>query len=284
VSAPAALVKNETPVLSIEALKGRDNHAFSPNVSSLMPQSLAQIHVHLVFSTAERAPCIDSSVHARLHAYLAGTFQAIGCPAIVIGGMPDHVHALFRLSRTVTLADAVKAAKVESSKWMKEDGGVAEFAWQGGYGAFSVSASQVETVRHYIEHQAEHHQTRSFQDEFRALLEKYQVTYNEACVWDRGGGPLSRPFRAWGFKPGVFPFSQGCVAFAPGPGLCCLAPLALLKWFSARFSYGPFVCSHIGLNFDHPLANRSASMKIEGIGTSTSLLPAPSCVSSMPYA
>jgi putative transposase len=149
-----------------------------------MPQSLAQIYVHLVFSTKDRLPCISAEVQPRLHAYLAGTLNAIDCPALIVGGTPDHVHVLFRLSRTVTLADVVKAAKVESSKWMKENGGESNFSWQGGYGAFSVSASQVETVTHYIRNQAVHHEVQTFQDEFRKLLERYQISYNEAYVWD----------------------------------------------------------------------------------------------------
>ena len=149
-----------------------------------MPQSLAQIYVHLVFSTKDRASLMPDTIQPRLHAYLAGTFNAIDCPAVQVGGMPDHVHILFRLSRTVTLSDAVKAAKVESSKWMKEEGGVPDFAWQAGYGAFSVSASDVETVTRYIQNQAHHHRARTFQDEFRTLLERYRVEYDEAYVWD----------------------------------------------------------------------------------------------------
>ena len=149
-----------------------------------MPQSLAQIYVHLVFSTKDRESFIVPDVQPRLHAYLAGTLNAIDCLALEIGGMPDHVHLLFRLGRTITLSDMVKEAKVESSKWMKEEGGVPMFAWQAGYGAFSVSASQLEVVTEYIRHQEKHHKTRTFQDEFRALLERYQVSYNEAYVWD----------------------------------------------------------------------------------------------------
>lgn len=149
-----------------------------------MPQSLAQIYIHLVFSTKDRESWISSTVQPRLHAYLAGTLNAIDCPAVEIGGMPDHVHLLFRLGRTVTLSDVVKSAKVESSKWMKDEGDATAFAWQAGYGAFSVSASMVDTTIEYIRNQAEHHATRSFQDEFRALLQRYQIDYNEAYVWD----------------------------------------------------------------------------------------------------
>ena len=149
-----------------------------------MPQSLAQIYIHLVFSTKERARLIPAETQPRLYAYLAGTLDAIGCPAVQVGGMPDHVHILFRLSRTVTISDVVKSAKVESSKWMKDECGVGDFAWQAGYGAFSVSASNVADVTRYIRDQPEHHRTRSFQDEFRRLLELYKVEFDEAYVWD----------------------------------------------------------------------------------------------------
>ena len=149
-----------------------------------MPQSLSQIYVHLVFSTKGREPFISTAIQPKLHAYLAGTLNAIDCPAITVGGMPEHVHLLFRLARTMTLSEVVKAAKVESSKWMKEEGGLGEFAWQAGYGAFSVGASQLETVVHYIQNQAEHHAERSFQEEFRRMLGLYQISYNEAYVWD----------------------------------------------------------------------------------------------------
>jgi putative transposase len=149
-----------------------------------MPQSLAQIYVHLVFSTKDRTPWINATIQARLHAYLAGTLNAIDSPTLIVGGMPDHVHLLFRLPRTTTLADVVKAAKMESSKWMKTEGQVSEFAWQSGYAAFSVSASQVETVTQYIRNQEEHHRTRTFQEEFRKLLEHFQIPYDERYVWD----------------------------------------------------------------------------------------------------
>lgn len=149
-----------------------------------MPQSLAQIYIHLVFSTKHRERTIPGDLQFRLHAYLAGAMNSIDCPAVQIGGMPDHVHLLFRLSRTVALSDAVKTAKVESSKWMKDEGGVQDFAWQAGYGAFSVSASDVDEVTAYIINQPHHHRVRTFQDEFRRLLERYELQYDEAYVWD----------------------------------------------------------------------------------------------------
>jgi putative transposase len=149
-----------------------------------MPQSLAQIYIHLVFSTKERTPMIAAEHESRLFAYLAGTCNAINCPAIKVGGMPDHVHLLFRLARTVSMSDAVKNIKTESSKWMKAEGNAPDFAWQGGYGAFSISPSHVDKVANYIRDHAEHHKTHTFQSEFRRLLEKYGVSYDEAYVWD----------------------------------------------------------------------------------------------------
>jgi putative transposase len=149
-----------------------------------MPQSLSQIYVHLAFSTKGRARIIPSGLQARLHAYRAGAINDISCPAVIIGGMTDHVHLLFCLARTISLSDAVKTAKVESSKWMKHEGAVHDFAWQAGYGAFSVSASDVDDVTAYIANQEHHHRVRAFQDEFRRRLERYHVEYNEAYVWD----------------------------------------------------------------------------------------------------
>ena len=149
-----------------------------------MPQSLAQMYVHLVFSTKDRIPLIPAELQPRLHAYLAGTCAAIGCEAIVVGGVADHVHLLFRLAKTVRLSDAVKDIKVESSKWMKSDGKVPDFAWQAGYGAFSIGASQVDEVTDYIRRQPEHHARRGFQEEFRLLLTRYGLAFDEAYVWD----------------------------------------------------------------------------------------------------
>jgi REP element-mobilizing transposase RayT len=164
-------------------VKSRDIPSRFCSSFKAMPQSLAQIYVHLVFSTKDRMSFISPEVQGAMYAYLAGTLNAIDCPALKVGGMPDHVHILFRLSKNMAVTDVVKAAKVESSKWMKERGGVKEFAWQSGYGAFSIGASQVETVREYISSQDEHHRHRTFQEEFRKLLERYQISYDEAWVW-----------------------------------------------------------------------------------------------------
>jgi REP element-mobilizing transposase RayT len=151
-----------------------------------MPQSLARVVLHVVFSTKNRVPFLrDADVRTRMHAYMAGVLQKLGCEPILINGVEDHVHVLCNLSRTVTIAQLVEEAKKATSKWMKAQGAdCRDFFWQGGYGAFSVSQSNVEQVRAYIAGQEEHHRTVSFQDEFRALCRKHGVEVDERYVWD----------------------------------------------------------------------------------------------------
>ena len=151
-----------------------------------MSQSLARVALHVIFSTKNRAPFLrDSSLRPRLHAYLAGALQNIGCEPILINGVDDHVHSLCNLSRTVTIANLVEEAKKSSSAWMKEQGSqYRNFFWQAGYGAFSVSQSNIEQVRAYIASQDEHHRTMSFQDEFRTMCRKHCFTIDERYVWD----------------------------------------------------------------------------------------------------
>ena len=151
-----------------------------------MPQSLARVVLHVVFSTKNREPFLkDDDVRKRLHAYMAGVLQRIGCEPILIGGVEDHVHVLCNLSRTVTIAELVEEAKKSPSKWVKEQGPqYREFFWQTGYGSFSVSQSNVEQVRAYIATQEEHHRKVSFQDEFRALCRKHGVEIDERYAWD----------------------------------------------------------------------------------------------------
>lgn len=151
-----------------------------------MPQSLAQIYLHLVFSTKERRPFFqEQAFREQAHAYLAGACEKLGSPAIIVGGVEDHLHILCRLSRTGSVADLVKELKRESSKWVKiERPKLAVFQWQSGYGAFSVSPSHVAALKKYIENQEVHHRRESFQNEFRRLLRKYGVDYDERYVWD----------------------------------------------------------------------------------------------------
>lgn len=150
-----------------------------------MPQSLSRILIHLVFSTKNRERVLTPDIQKELHPYLAGTLDNIECPSLRVGGVEDHVHLFFGLSRTRTIADVVETVKTSSSKWIKTKGReFAAFHWQSGYGAFSVSQSDADAVVDYIRDQARHHQKMTFQDEYRRLLERYQVAFDEKYVWD----------------------------------------------------------------------------------------------------
>ena len=151
-----------------------------------MPQSLAQIYLHVVFATKNRQPFFhDADFSNELYAYLAGICKKQDCFAKLIGGHIDHVHLLFSLSRRKTVADLVRELKTSSSVWIKtQKPEWGNFHWQDGYGVFSVSQSQLEIVQKYIDNQSEHHRTITFQDEFRALLKKHEVDFNEKYVWD----------------------------------------------------------------------------------------------------
>jgi putative transposase len=150
-----------------------------------MPQSLSRILVHLIFSTKNRDPCLTPEIRAELHPYLAIVLRENGCSPLQVGGAEDHVHLLFGLSRTLTVAQVVEKVKTSSSRWMKtKDAAAAGFHWQAGYGAFSVSQSDADRVVRYIQAQVEHHREATFQEEYRQFLHRYQVPYDENHVWE----------------------------------------------------------------------------------------------------
>ncbi|MGQ0635020.1 MAG: IS200/IS605 family transposase [Planctomycetaceae bacterium] len=150
-----------------------------------MSQSLAKNLIHLVFSTKHRAPLINKLVQPDLYKYLGGILSKWDSPSINIGGVADHVHLLFCLSKNHALSTVVEHVKKGSSKWIKTQGPeFASFHWQAGYGAFSVSQSSAPRVKGYIRDQEEHHRSRSFQDEFRAFLRVHEVQFDELYVWD----------------------------------------------------------------------------------------------------
>jgi putative transposase len=150
-----------------------------------MPQSHAVVLVHLVFSTKNRHPWIRPEIEPELHPYLATVFRSLDSPTLTINGTFDHVHILFRLGRKIALANVVEEIKTSSSKWIKTKGAeYAKFYWQNGYGAFSIGQSGVEALKKYIARQKEHHRKKTFQDEFRTFLAKYEVDYDERYVWD----------------------------------------------------------------------------------------------------
>jgi len=150
-----------------------------------MPQSLARLHVHLIFSTKNRERVLHCTIRDSLHRYLATVLQNLGCPPVLINSVEDHVHILFELARTVAVCVAVEEVKKSSSKWIKTQGvEFAGFAWQAGYGVFAVSESNVPAVREYIAGQPEHHRRKTFQEEYRTFLERHGVAFDERYVWD----------------------------------------------------------------------------------------------------
>ena len=149
-----------------------------------MPQSLAKNTIHLIFSTKNRRPWLKEALRPQLYAYLAGIFQQWESPAVIIGGHDDHIHALFLLSKNHPLKKVVEEVKKGSSKWIKTLGNeLGDFSWQNGYGAFSVSESNVPDVRKYIERQVEHHRRMTFQDELRQLFERHGIAVDERHLW-----------------------------------------------------------------------------------------------------
>ena len=148
-----------------------------------MPQSLADVLVHLVYSTKTRMPVVTPTIREELNPYVSGVLRNHNCNPIAIGGVEDHMHVLFALSRTITIARLVEKLKTSSNKWAN-DKWHCGLEWQSGYGAFSVGRQELNVVKDYIWHQAEHHKTVSFQDEFRKLLTEHEVQFDERYVWD----------------------------------------------------------------------------------------------------
>jgi REP element-mobilizing transposase RayT len=151
-----------------------------------MSQSLANVILHNVFSTKERRPFLHTpELRNTLTGYLVGTLQNLKCPSLNVGVVQDHVHILCHLSRTITIADLIGELKSSSSERLKQEGrDVSSFYGQNGYGAFSVSESMVPTVKAYIADQESHHKRMSFQDEFRQLLTRHRIKFDERYVWD----------------------------------------------------------------------------------------------------
>jgi len=151
-----------------------------------MAQALTNLLVHLIFSTCGRNPYLaDRNLREEMHRYLGGIVKGKGGTTLQVGGVSDHVHLLIVAPKTVALADLVRDIKRASSLWIKErDPALNSFTWQGGYGAFSVGQKECEVVRAYIQNQEEHHRRRTFQDEYRAFLEKYRIHYDERYLWD----------------------------------------------------------------------------------------------------
>lgn len=150
-----------------------------------MAQSLAQVYLHIIFSTKHRVPLIDKSIDNEQFKYIAGICRSLECPPIEVGGHLDHVHISCKLSRKIAIMKLIEEIKKSSSKWIKTKGSrYSNFYWQDGYAVFSVNPTQVNHLTIYIQNQEEHHKTLSFKDECRRFFKQYGVEYDERYVWD----------------------------------------------------------------------------------------------------
>jgi REP element-mobilizing transposase RayT len=150
-----------------------------------MSHSYCNLLYHVTFSTKHREPWLSSEMAGKVHAYLGGIIRDAGGIALIVNGIADHVHLLAKLRQDIAVSDVVRDLKARSSGWIHRtfphyDG----FAWQQGYGAFTVSASQVGKVHRYILRQQEHHRRVTFQNEFITLLDAHDVEYDLRYIWD----------------------------------------------------------------------------------------------------
>jgi putative transposase len=149
-----------------------------------MPSSYTSLAYHIVFSTKFRRPTLKDDIRDEAYRYIAGIVAHKDGRLIEIGGIEDHVHLLTSCSPRIALADFVRDIKANSSKWLHEVHAVRDFAWQTGYAAFSVSCSQLDAVRSYICDQAAHHRERSFEDEFRDILKRHGIAFDERYLFE----------------------------------------------------------------------------------------------------
>lgn len=149
-----------------------------------MSQTLVKLLVHVVFSTKDRRNLITPEIEPELFAYIAGTLKKLDCPCLAINGVPNHVHILISLSKNAALSKVMEEVKKSSSKWIKTKGEkYRRFAWQEGYGAFSIGESNVEALKKYITGQKAHHRAKPFETEFLEILEKYGVKHDPRYIW-----------------------------------------------------------------------------------------------------
>ena len=149
-----------------------------------MAQSLTKIVVHVVFSTKNREPCLSKTIRDDLFAYVVGILKSLNCITLIINGTEDHVHALIVMSKTISLSKMMEEMKGGSSRWLNSQTVMSRhFSWQAGYGAFSVSESQISKVIDYIANQEEHHRKATFQEELVLLLKKHNIEFDEQHLW-----------------------------------------------------------------------------------------------------
>lgn len=149
-----------------------------------MAGTYTQLFYHLVFSTKNRQQFINEPIERDLYKYIAGVFRNLDAACVEINGMPDHVHILALAPPKIAVSEALRDVKANSSRWVHDNHRhLADFAWQDGFAAFTVSKSQVESVRQYIREQKSHHRTNDFKSELIALLDRNGVEYDERYLW-----------------------------------------------------------------------------------------------------
>ena len=150
-----------------------------------MAHTFTNLLVHVIFSTKDRLPQIDPDLRPRLFPYMGGILRECDAAPLLINGVSDHVHLLIGLAAARSLADTMRILKTNSSRWVHEQWPArSAFAWQTGYGAFSVSRSNMTSVERYIANQEEHHRHLSFQEEFVAFLQRHGIEYHERFIWE----------------------------------------------------------------------------------------------------
>ena len=155
------------------------------NQGDNMPQSLHVLSTHIIYSTKNRSRYLTPAIRPKLFAYMSGILRNLECELPTVNGVDDHVHVLCNLTKKLPLMKVLEILKKDSSKWLKTQPGIApQFGWQNGYGAFSVSPGHREATREYILNQEDHHKQETFQEEFRRIMRKYGVKFDERYVWD----------------------------------------------------------------------------------------------------
>ena len=150
-----------------------------------MAQSLSQIYIHIIFSTKRRQPFIKPDVEPELFAYIGDTIKRNGGIPFLINGTENHIHIFSTLPKNISIAKFIEEIKRNSSRWIKSKGsGYNNFAWQNGYGSFSVSSSKKGIVIKYIASQKEHHKKQTYNEELLTFLDKYKIDYDEKYLWD----------------------------------------------------------------------------------------------------
>ena len=148
-----------------------------------MPSTHTALYYHLVFSTKNREPCLGADIRQRVHTYLGGIVRGQDGVALAVGGVSDHVHLLVSLKATHRLCDVMRELKSDSTSWIKGDPGPTKFAWQEGYGAFTVSPPDLEKVRSYVLNQETHHRKTTFQEEYVEMLRRGMVEFDDRYLW-----------------------------------------------------------------------------------------------------